>query len=674
MASATRGRWPLLAGRRFAKAAIPRPNGSHDGEAVSRAVGDYLFGLDAQPAAADLATNRIPDAQGGFRWVISWRTDIPGGGNYDGTEQRIATLTEPRHRFDGSFFADDADLRHLRRLLSQSPAGEYELPLPHEAVSAILAITGGTIYVTPTYCDWLAVGRRIYVRGAAGAAYTTTITGISGGTVNVSSSPPAGGRFPAIHTLIFPIETVRLEPDQGLSRYPVNVGRWNFTARAAARSAGGAGATLTRYDGWTVLDRRPLQQREAPETILGGVEFLDNDATMTSLTSWTRSAHRRTGDWFIDNPAARQWVKAFVAERRGKYKPCLWPTWRPDLTLYEQPTAGTNTIRVTDDYLGQWWPSLAHRRLQLERAGSAVQYVTVDSVTQGVGYQELLLRDDVAAVPIAKVSFLETVRLDTDQVQIEYGTGWKGRVSLPLVTVQETLESVEWPSTAAAMRTAIGGWGVWDCAWPGSVSTPGVIPPRFGPNTLTAGGTPLYTKAGPIPSRFALAFDSSTDRFEAASSSIYNLGAATSLAIYVCFKIEPGSDGYILGKVGTSYYLFRNHDPDDTLSLQVFDGVSFAWTGTLNFSHSVGWHDALLFIDRDGANDYLQLVTDLGSTAPADITGVGSLSNSAPFSLGHSSATPPHRNAFTAVCTGEVSTLRANAVAAIAAIRAYTGR
>lgn len=452
MASSTLGRWPLLGGRRFAHAAIPRPGVGHDGRGVARAVGDYLFGLDDQPEPAALATSRIPDAATGFRWRLTWRTDVLVA--YDGTEQRIATLTNPRQRFEGSFLLDDADTRTIRQLLSASADGTYDLPLAHEAVAAIVELSGGTIYISAdaaSKADWIESGRRIYVRGPSGSAYTTTITGSSGGTINVASSPPTGGHFPAHLTLVFPCETVRFEDGQTIGRYPVNASRWNFTARAGARSLGGAGApALATFDGYTVLDRRPFQEKETPEVFGAGVEFLDNEASMTSATSWARAKLRRLGTWRIDSPSDRQWWKAFLAERRGRYQPFLFPTWRPDLVLAEQPTAGAYSIRVTTPYIAEWWPSLAHRRLQIEYADRSVTYHAIHSVTEASDYQEILLwmplPSTIPSGGVAKVSFLETARLDTDDVAIEYGSGWKAKVSPPSIVVQEDQESPNlWP-------------------------------------------------------------------------------------------------------------------------------------------------------------------------------------------------------------------------------------
>lgn len=548
MASSTLGRWPLLGGRRLAHGAIPRPGVGHDGRVVARAVGDYLFGLDEQPEPAALGTSRIPDAATGFRWRLTWRTDVLVA--YDGTEQRIATLTNPRQRFEGSFLLDDADTRTIRQLLSASADGTYDLPLAHEAVAAIVELSGGTIYISAdaaSKADWIESGRRIYVRGPSGSAYTTTITGSSGGTINVASSPPTGGHFPAHLTLVFPCETVRFEDGQTIGRYPVNASRWNFTARAGARSLGGAGApALATFDGYTVLDRRPFQEKETPEVFGAGVEFLDNEASMTSATSWGRAKHRRMGTWRIDSPSDRQWWKAFLAERRGRYQPFLFPTWRPDLVLHEQPSAGAYAIRVVDDYIAEWWPSVAHRRLQIEYADRSVTYHAIHSVTEASDYQEILLwmplPSTIPSGGVAKVSFLETARLDTDDVAIEYGSGWKAKVSPPSIVVQEDQESPNlWPKNYENVDKVEDALGLTLDEMYGFNEASGNVVGLKNGTVLTAAGTPTYARTtGP---HRGIYYDASGDR-HTADVHPFGLGSGWFGAIF-----EPVGAGAVLSQI-----------------------------------------------------------------------------------------------------------------------------
>ena len=386
----------------------------------------------------------LPDAEGGFRWVLSWQTDVQPTST--GGELRASWQALPRSAFAGSYVLGDADIRSIDQILSAGPAGTHELPLVHEATPVTSAVTGPTLVVSPTYCDWIAIGRRVLVVGPGGRSFTDTITGVAGGTLTLGTGPLSGA-YPASTTHVYPLEPILLEEGQQTSRYAVNQGVWQFRGRQPAiRDAGGAGATLTTFEGFVVLDRRPLLDgKTVSMQSLGGVRMLDAGGAFTSRTTWTRSQHRRAGAWNINHAAERQWWKAFLAAVRGKRHAFLRPTWFPDLTLQTQPAGSAPAIRVVEDYSALWWPSLAHRRVQLGYADGTVTYHVVTSASSGAGYDELAvtpaLPSSVPGGSVTRVSFLETVRLDADDVTIEYGgsaaVGWRGRVALTTATLQE---------------------------------------------------------------------------------------------------------------------------------------------------------------------------------------------------------------------------------------------
>lgn len=375
-----------------------------------------------------------------FRWTLRWRTDVRTHAN--GTEQRAATATDPRQFFAGSFYLPDASYAEIRQDLSAGPAGSFELPLVPEAVAAVNAITGTTVTVSATYAEHFTAGRRVLIVGPSGHGYKTTIGSVGGGgaTLTMGASPPSGESYPAGVTAVYPLESVLLEDGQQLLRYPVNAGRWSYVARQeTAREIAGTGASLTTFAGLPVLDRRPLGA-EATEQVIGGLRWFDVGGAVDSSTIWSRSQHVRAGaSWLIQAAAERQWWKLFLATVRGRRGAFLYPTWRPDLTVHTQPSGSASALRVVEDYSADWYPSLAHRRIQVEYADGSVGYFAVSSVTSGSGYDELSLATSFpSSIPggsVSRVSFLETARLYDDEVTIEYGPGWIGRVSLAAVVV-----------------------------------------------------------------------------------------------------------------------------------------------------------------------------------------------------------------------------------------------
>ena len=379
-------------------------------------------------------------AEGGLRSSFRWRTDVLEA--YDGTEQRAKLSTLPRAMYAGAVFLEAADLAYLRGLLAADADAAFNLPLPFETTPSVNAITGTTITISPTYVDWNVVGRVIYVRRPDGTAYTTTINTVGGGgaTLTVDDSPPAG-TWPAGHTMITPIESVQLEEGQTLSRWPMAAGRWQFAARqATARALTGTGGTLTTYGGFDVLDRRPVMPI-LNEQLVAGVVFQDAGGAMSASSPWAIAKPRRQLDFAVIGPSQRQWWKAFLTARAGRLSTFLCPTWRNDLSLLTY-TAGVASLTIDStyvDYIGRWWPSLAHRKLQVEFADGTIYYRTISAATDlGAGVTELTVTAAMSGSPanVVALSLLELARIDVDELSIEWDGNMVGRISVPIVVVQ----------------------------------------------------------------------------------------------------------------------------------------------------------------------------------------------------------------------------------------------
>ncbi|MEK9769647.1 MAG: hypothetical protein VW683_12055, partial [Betaproteobacteria bacterium] len=153
---------------------------------------------------------------------------------------------------------------------------------------------------------------------------------------------------------------------------------------------------------------------------------------------WLRGVRARAGTWLIRGAAERQAWKVLLAALRGRWKPLLLPTWRPDATLQAQPAGGATTLRLAES-LADTVPLGHAAHVQLEFADGSTTYRTISGITDAGAYRSAAL---TAALPgsipggsVRTVSMLETVRLDTDDVQVEYRGDWTGRVTLPFVRV-----------------------------------------------------------------------------------------------------------------------------------------------------------------------------------------------------------------------------------------------
>lgn len=372
-----------------------------------------------------------------WRVLWRWRTDVIVAS--DGTEQRACTSTLPRVYLGGTLNLTDAQRIALHATIIAAPGGTVPVAQPHEATPTTAAVTSTAVTVDATYCDWIATGRRVLVVGAGGTSYSTTISSFTGGALTLADAP-SSGTYPAGVTMVYPCEEVWLDAGQAVTRSPVNLSRWQLAGRqqTVAALTGTGGAAVTTYASLPVLVDRPAAGASDGEAYRTGIEWADAGGAVTGSTIWTRAHRQRAGTWLISTAAQRQAWKVWLSTVRGRWKPFLSPTWRADATLQAQPAGSATTLRLAES-LADLQPLATAGRCQIEFADGSVVYRTISGITDATTYRQATL---TAALPssipggsVRTVSALEEVRLDTDDVTIEYRGDWIGRVTLPMMTI-----------------------------------------------------------------------------------------------------------------------------------------------------------------------------------------------------------------------------------------------
>jgi len=403
--------------------------------------------------------------QPGTKLTYSWQTTVIP--SYSGREQRESTVGSPRRRFQGGAFLADSGMRDVAGQLQRSAASGAtfllalpmeQLPVTADSLTTVVAV-GDT-----TGCDWNVLNQRCVVIGidgtqAAAVVQSSTATTITIALTNTDGSiSPTGvlGATGRAGAIIMPLLQVLLDPTQGFGRYPIGVGMWSLNATASVFGFAGADSmgvgteivTLTAGEAvpvgdlvendlmiWDRINESAGTSNEAmtsrTELVdLGGVPFAIGGA---AVPDWQRSIRLRSttrDDW--------QWFKAFVRQLRGMQRPFLLSTNRPDLVYLSTISGGIKVSSASasggNDYVS-WFASDAHKRLAIT-AGGVVQYATVTLVTDdGDGTLSLLL-DATTSGSVTKVSFLEQVRLSSDEVEVGFD-GAEFVVDLQAVTVQE---------------------------------------------------------------------------------------------------------------------------------------------------------------------------------------------------------------------------------------------
>lgn len=386
--------------------------------------------LYAGAGPAGVATLVI-DVESGATITSTWQTDIMEA--IDGTEQRASMLARPRQRYEFSTLLTDAKARAMLSLLSRrgAEAPVFLLGLAHDDATIVSSTSGSVTVHSLAYLDWAAAtcsGQRVIVVSPAGDARDAVVQFATGTTIGIDVDLTA---FAVEGARIMPAVPIFLESEQGFTRYKVGLTRWDLTARAIlpeyASGTVGAGATVATFDSLPIWDRG-VARREAAQPLMTGAEMADLGGALSQLSSYTaaawgralRSTSHRASEW--------AWLKKFCDTVQGRRAAFLLPTGRPDLVPIGDASSGTLTVEGppvanAPDYVNDWHPSLAHRRLRILLADGTAAYRTVTAVAASMGSQDLALNASVAGA-IERVEFLETVRLESDSMAAK----WNGRV------------------------------------------------------------------------------------------------------------------------------------------------------------------------------------------------------------------------------------------------------
>jgi len=390
---------------------------------------DPGFQITTQPVGDAGAATFAINVEAGARVTYGWKTDVLT--SLAGLEQRAATRNRPRQRYEFSTLLSDAQHRRVLSVLAGNAAAAplFLLGIAFEDLTVVSSTAGSITVSSLVLCDWAVPGQRMIVVAPWGEIGEAVVQSTIGSTIAVNADLTAvaveGARA-------MPAMGVFLDPDQALGRHRCNLGRWDLVATAERSQYGnfspvGNGVLLTVYDAmpvWTF----GIGSRFAGQPLYSGAELVDLGGRISALPAFDQAAWGRAIRLEGKNQIEWQLLKRFLDTIQGRRRKFLLPSGRPDLTPIGDASTGTLTVEGppmpdAPDYANHWFPSLAHRRLRLVRTDGAFAFRKVLAVAAAVGSQDLLL-DAPYAGALARVEFLEQVRLESDEVAVT----WQGHV------------------------------------------------------------------------------------------------------------------------------------------------------------------------------------------------------------------------------------------------------
>lgn len=369
----------------------------------------------------------VPEVPVNETW--EWLTDLMVA--VDGTEQRVAVRGEmPRVKLDLNVkFDNEKSIREFYATLA-SAVGRLWIPEFQYATQATVASSVGSYFI---YFD----NTRTDIRDLEYILIQTPETALI---VQVDELTVDGAVLASylpidvpVGSIIVPGASSLFEDMTALDRYSVNeVAECNISCtlirQRSTLKRQGSNVTLPTYDGWPLLDKRPLADSLVSDAFSTGQQWLDNQTGALDLLSrwdYSRIGGERTYKVNrIFNPSELDFWKAFLSNTKGKVSKFFTPTFRNDLVLYEVPGSSATSYKVLgSEYVEKLWEVKTHRNIEIETAsgihrakitsaGSGGQYSTINftpAVPAGVGWTD-----------VKRISFLLPVRLNDDKVQWEH--------------------------------------------------------------------------------------------------------------------------------------------------------------------------------------------------------------------------------------------------------------
>ena len=347
--------------------------------------------------------------------------------SWNNTEQRLALRTVPRRKQEFTvLLQSDDDRRDMFEIIQDTFARNIIIPF-YQYSSTINAVsTDSILQVDNTRCDIRAGESALVIRRSDNNAELVQIDSLNATSATLVS---AMSFTPTIGDIVIPVATSFLNDETEIQMNSiageVRVRTLVPNQRAEFENPNVA-TSITTFDTFPVIDKRPLTRRSVNEELAGEIELLDNETGVPlQKTDWDHMFTKGTREFLIQritDPADMDFWRQFVTDIQGN-KAFLMPTWRSDLVLAFQPTPGGTGITITDQlYETRFFPFPTFQRIQLEGADGSVLYRRVVNVVVAGDNLSLTL-DTTLPDPIptfTKVSFLNLMVLDDDVIRLQH--------------------------------------------------------------------------------------------------------------------------------------------------------------------------------------------------------------------------------------------------------------
>jgi hypothetical protein len=367
---------------------------------------------------------------------LEWLTDIVGGGNFDGSEQRVQLRQYPRRFFDFAIGLLGRDRRTAENLLHAWQAKPFALPVWMDAQTLAAPGAGSTIAVDTTTRDFVIGG----LVGVGSGPHTYEIREVQSMTAaSLTFTAPLASVWPA-GTEVYPLRSARLPDDQRVLRFDGDTAYGRFRFECTDNSDWPAATGEPTYRTFPVLTTAPNWTEDVEQGYLAKLAVIDPTVGRRYYDPQaTGSITLQTHRWLLDGRAQidafRQWLYA----RRGRAGAFWLPTFALDFAVVANIGVAAVTIDVQrcgyTDFVAQ---DIGRRDIRIQLLNGTVYYRRITGSVNVSGTVERLSIDSalgalVTPAEIRSVSFMDLVRLEGDSAEIAW---WRSDVAESRLTTR----------------------------------------------------------------------------------------------------------------------------------------------------------------------------------------------------------------------------------------------
>jgi hypothetical protein len=373
---------------------------------------------------------------------LEWMTDVME--SHVGVEQRVRLREYPRRHFEYRVLLGSDQARvHMENRLISWQARVYGLPVWTDASITASAIPAGatSLAVSTENKDFVVGGIVGLVNGLHSEfAEITAVTANS-----VTLNDPIANDWPA-GTKIVPIRYARVQNDLGVAYLTDAIAASRLQFQLEDEWPIAPMPELPDYLGYPVL-LTPPNWTEDLQGEFGRkwreLDYLTGRRAVDDLTGLARI--RRLHRWLLVGRAEIATFRSWLAARAGKLKPFWLPSFQSDIKVIA-PVGGTDAFLTVENrgYAEGPVAAVGRRDLLITTVSGARFYRRITAASEIDAASEMVAIDGTLGTTLQpnqfrQISFMQLVRLDTDNVEIAHITDEVAEVVLPLRSLRDDL-------------------------------------------------------------------------------------------------------------------------------------------------------------------------------------------------------------------------------------------